>query len=129
LGLSFICKPNKAEPFIGRDAYLARRAAGRGPFLYSVKLSDPHALLHHNEPVLKHGEVVGFVTSGAYSAGQGAAIGLCLLSPTEGADIQSLEGDDAAVLVEGRAVPAIVRRSPFGGCPLQPSMCPLDTPP
>ena len=114
LGLGFICKPDKAEPFIGRDAYLARRDAAQGPFLCSVKLADPHALLHHNEPVLKHGKVVGFVTSGAYCAGQGAAVGLCLVSPPKGAGIETLEGDGAAVLVEGRTVSAILSRTPFG---------------
>ena len=30
LGLEFICKPNKSVPFIGRDAYLARKAEGSG---------------------------------------------------------------------------------------------------
>lgn len=78
LGLDFTCKPNKPAPFIGRDAYLARKADGHGPFLCSVKLRNPGPLLHHNEPVLRNGEIVGYVTGGAFGAATGAAVGLCL---------------------------------------------------
>lgn len=82
LGLEFACKPGKAVPFIGRDGYLARRAEGAGPFLCSIKLLDAEPLLRHNEPVLRDGEVVGYVTSGAFAYGQGASVGLCPVSPT-----------------------------------------------
>ena len=84
LGLYFICKPGKKLSFIGRDACLARKAEPKGPCLPSVRLADPDAILHHNEPVLTDGQIIGFVTSGAFCAMQKAAVGLCLVSPPDG---------------------------------------------
>ena len=114
VGLDFACKPGNPVPFIGRDAYLARKSEGKGPYLASVKLSDPAPLLHHNEPVLRNGEIVGYVTSGAFSARQGTAIGLCLITPLEGetnrADIAKGKW---SVRVEGQNVEADVSFEPL----------------
>ncbi len=114
IGLSFLCKPKKGVPFIGLDAYLALKAEGKGPFLCSVKLNDAEPLLHHNEPVLRDGEIVGYVTAGAFGYAVGAAVGLCLLSPPEGAaDKQAIEGGRYTVMVEGREIAADVSLAPF----------------
>ena len=79
-GLGFAVKLDKPEgrfgPFIGRDAVLARRAAGVGRVLAQILLEDPAPLLFHNEPVLYDGAVVGHLTSGAYGHHLGAAVGL-----------------------------------------------------
>lgn len=114
IGLEFVCKHNKDIPFIGRDAYLARRAAAKGPYLCSIKLCDPRPLLHHNEPVLRDGKIVGFVTAGAYGYTVGAAIGLCLISLGEGeTDKQKLVYGDYSVLVEGEEIAAELSLKPF----------------
>lgn len=114
IGLEFVCKPDKAIPFIGRDAYLERKAANNGPFLCSIKLRDPEPLLHHNEPVLRQGKVAGFVTAGAYGYSVGAAVGLCFVSLPEGAsDKQAIEKASYSVLVEGREIAAELSLSPF----------------
>ncbi len=114
IGLDFTCKPGKTISFIGRDAYLARKAEGKGSFLCSIKLRDTDALLHHNEPVLRDGKIVGFVTSGAFAYGQSAAVGLCFVSPPPGrAGKVGLEDGDYAVMVEGRKIPAILSLKPF----------------
>ena len=108
-GLQFVCKTNQKLPFIGQQAYLARKAEGGGPFLCSLRLEDPRVLLHHNEPILLNDKIVGFVTSGAYSAESRAAIGLCSISlPIQ--NIQNeLFGGSFSVLVEGKMVEAVVR--------------------
>ena len=109
LGLEFACKTNKSIPFIGRDAYLSRRAEGAGPYLASVVLSDTQAMLHHNEPVLLNGDIVGYVTSGAYSAHRGAAVGLCLVTPPVSKKGRAnLPAGDWRVRVEGQDIPASV---------------------
>ena len=114
LGLEFICKANKSIAFIGHDAYLERKANYKGPFLCSVKLKDSGPLLHHNEPVLRDGKVVGYVTAGAYGYTLGAAVGLCMLNLAEGElDKQSLERGSYTVMVEGEAVEADVSLAPF----------------
>lgn len=114
IGLGFVCKPNKAIPFIGRDAYLARKAENKGPFLCFVKLDDPAPLLHHNEPLLRDGNVAGYVTAGAYGNTVGSAVGLCFLSLPDGATSkQYLANGTYTVLVEGQESPATVSLAPF----------------
>jgi 4-methylaminobutanoate oxidase (formaldehyde-forming) len=114
VGLGFTCKPEKAIPFIGRDAFLQRKSEGKGPFLRFIKLDDTDAILHHNEPVLRNGKVAGFITSGAYSYAQGAAVGLCLVSLPDGAiGKASLSDGRYSVMVEGREVSATFSLNPF----------------
>lgn len=111
VGLGFTCKPKLAIPCIGYAAYTERKAEGKGPFLCSIKLNDSTEMLHHNEPVLRNGDVVGFVTSGAFSATQETAIGLCFVSTTEGR--ASLARGDYTVMVEGREISAQLSLTPF----------------
>jgi len=110
VGMGFICKPNKPIPFIGRDAFLSRKADGKGPYLCHIKLQDPGPLLHHNEPVLKDGEVVGYVASGVYAYAQGASLGTCFINTDDRA---SLESGRYAVVVEGQTIPATLSIKPF----------------
>ncbi|MCV2874543.1 FAD-dependent oxidoreductase [Defluviimonas sp. WL0050] len=114
VGLGFVCKPDKGTAFVGRDAYLERKAANEGPYLCFVKLTDPTPLLHHNEPVLRDGKVVGYVTAGAWSCAQEAAVGLCLLSAPDGATgKKTLTHGRYSVMIEGREFMAEVSLVPF----------------
>jgi glycine cleavage system aminomethyltransferase T len=74
-GLGFAVKTDKPD-FIGKAAVLARKEAGPKSRLVQFMLDDPEPLLFHNEPILRDGEVVGFLTSGAYGHHLGAALGL-----------------------------------------------------
>ena len=106
IGLEFVCKANKDIAFIGRDAYLSRRSDDEGPFLCSIVLQDSDAMLFHNEPVLRDGEIAGFVTSGAFSCTQSASIGLCFITLPEGdAGKTALEAGHYEVVVEGKKIP------------------------
>lgn len=114
VGLEFTCKPHKPVPFIGRDAYLARKAEGKGPFLCSIRLRDTDALLHHNEPVLRDDEVVGHVTSGAFADSLHASVGLAMVAAPRGeTGKSSLKDGTYSVMVEGRNVPADFSLAPF----------------
>ncbi len=114
MGLEFVCKPNQSIPFIGQAAYLERKAENKGPFLCSIKLNDPEPLLHHNEPVLRDGKVVGYVTAGAFGRTVGSAVGLCLVSLANGqTDKRSIERGSYTILVEGNEVSAEVSLKPF----------------
>ena len=110
VGLGFVCKPDKAIPFIGRDAFVNRKVDGAGPFLCHIKLQDSEPLLHHNEPVLRDGKVVGYVSSGAYAYAQGAAIGTCFINTDDRAAITD---GKFSVMVEGQAFPATISLRPF----------------
>jgi 4-methylaminobutanoate oxidase (formaldehyde-forming) len=79
-GLGFAVKtdkqPSQFGEFIGRDAVLRKREAGMSRRLMQFQLKDPQPLLYHNEPILKDGEITGYLTSGNYGHYLGAAIGL-----------------------------------------------------
>ncbi|MGB5864920.1 MAG: FAD-dependent oxidoreductase [Sulfitobacter sp.] len=74
-GLGFAVKTSKPE-FIGREAVLEKKEAGLDMRLVQFKLTDPGPLLYHNEPVLRDGEIVGYLSSGAYGHALGGAMGL-----------------------------------------------------
>ncbi|MEO1773322.1 MAG: FAD-dependent oxidoreductase [Pseudomonadota bacterium] len=74
-GLGFAVKRDKPA-FIGRDAVLRKREEGLKTRLVQFRLTDPEPLLYHNEPILRDGEVVGYLSSGAYGHHLGGAIGL-----------------------------------------------------
>ena len=74
-GLGFAVKTDKGD-FIGRDAVLRKKEAGVGRRLMQFRLAEPGHHLHHNEPLLRDGRIVGYLTSGAYGHALGAAVGL-----------------------------------------------------
>ena len=74
-GLGFAVKTSKPD-FIGRKAVLEKKEAGLDMRLVQFKLTDPQPLLYHNEPVLRDGEIVGFISSGAYGHHLGGAMGM-----------------------------------------------------
>ncbi len=74
-GLGFAVKTAKPG-FVGRDAVLARKEQGLSRRMLQFKLCDGEPLLYHNEPILRDGEIVGYLSSGAYGHHLGAAMGL-----------------------------------------------------
>ena len=74
-GLGFCVKTDKAS-FMGREAVLRKKEAGLDRRMVQFKLNDPEPLLYHNEPIIRDGEIVGFLSSGNYGHYLGAAIGL-----------------------------------------------------
>ncbi len=74
-GLGFAVKTDKPD-FIGRDAVLRKKEAGLEKRLLQFRLTDPEPLLYHNEPVIRDGEIVGYLSSGAYGHSLGGAMGL-----------------------------------------------------
>lgn len=114
MGLDFVCKTDTEPAFVGREAYLHRRTAAKGPYLCSVKVNDARPLMHHNEPVLRDGKVAGYVTAGAYGAYLRASVGLCLIDLPEGAsDKRAITEGEFAVMIEGVAVAAEVSLTAF----------------
>ena len=74
-GLGFAVKKDKPS-FIGRDAVLRKQDEGLSNRMLQFKLTDPEPLLYHNEPIVRDGEIVGYLSSGAYGHHLGAAMGL-----------------------------------------------------
>ncbi len=74
-GLGFAVKTDKGD-FIGREAVLAKRESGLEKRLVQFQLDDPEPLIYHNEPIVRDGAIVGYLTSGNYGHYLGSAIGL-----------------------------------------------------
>jgi 4-methylaminobutanoate oxidase (formaldehyde-forming) len=75
-GLAFTIAFGKACDFNGRAALERRRAAGVESRLLFFKLDDPGPMLLHDEPILRDGEIVGRITSGAFGHTLGASVGM-----------------------------------------------------
>jgi len=93
-GLGFAVSLNKPGGFIGRDALLRQKEAG--PLqrrMVQVKLldCDHPPLLFHHEPILRNGEIVGSVMSGAYGFRVGASMGLGYVEAQGGVTREWLE--------------------------------------
>jgi 4-methylaminobutanoate oxidase (formaldehyde-forming) len=67
--------------FRGKQALLARKESFPSTQrLVQLRLLDPEPLLYHAEPVLRDGEVVGYVRAASYGWTLGASVGLAFVS-------------------------------------------------
>lgn len=103
-GLGFAVKTAKPD-FIGRDAVLRKKETGLENRLIQFKLTDPEPLLYHNEPVVRDGEIVGYLSSGGYGHALGGAIGLGYV-PCKGEDAASVLASNYEIDVAGTRVRA-----------------------
>jgi heterotetrameric sarcosine oxidase gamma subunit len=96
-GLGFAVAWNKPGGFLGRDALLSAKAEGK-PRRRMVQIrlegGDSAPLLHHNEPIVLDGRMIGSVTTGAFGHRVGASLALGM--------IRSEDGVDADFLAKGR---------------------------
>jgi len=110
-GLGFAVKMDKAE-FIGRDAVLRKKEAGLNARMVQFKLTDPEPLLYHNEPVLRDGEIVGYLSSGNYGHHLGGAIGLGYV-PCAGESVAEVLASSYEIDVAGTRVVAEASMKPL----------------
>ncbi len=112
-GLSFAVAWDKPADFIGRAALEAQREMGASKRLVQVAIDDETALMHHNEPVWRNGEMVGYVTDGMWGHTVGAAVGMAWVD--RGEKITAAWVNDAEWHIElpGRMAPARVQLRPL----------------
>jgi 4-methylaminobutanoate oxidase (formaldehyde-forming) len=110
-GLGFAVKTSKPN-FIGRAAVLEKKGAGLDMRLVQFKLTDPQPLLYHNEPVLRDGEIVGFISSGAYGHHLGGAMGMAYV-PCKGETLAQLLASTYEIDVMGTRVRAEASLKPM----------------
>ncbi|RME17948.1 MAG: FAD-dependent oxidoreductase, partial [Alphaproteobacteria bacterium] len=110
-GLGFAVKTAKPD-FIGREAVLRKREAGLERRLVQFRLKDPEPLLYHAEPILRDGEVVGYLTSGNYGHALGGAVGLGYV-PCKGESAAEVLASDYAIEVAGVRVAAEASLKPM----------------
>jgi len=100
-GLGFAVRFDKNQPFIGRDALLGQKRAGVKKRLVQFALEDPEPLLYHNEPILRDGEMVGYLTSGNYGHHLGRAVGLGYVGHPDGVDADFVDSGSYEIEVAG----------------------------
>jgi 4-methylaminobutanoate oxidase (formaldehyde-forming) len=110
-GLGFAVKKDKPD-FIGRDAVLRKKAEGLNMRMVQFKLTDPEPLLYHNEPIVRNGEIVGYLSSGAYGHHLGGAMGLGYV-PCNGESVADLLASSFEIDVAGTRVKAEASLKPM----------------
>ena len=113
-GLGFAVALDKPGGFIGRDAVLARKAAG--PLtkrLLQVLVTDPDPQMFHAEPVLRNGVPVGYVRAASYGFTLGGAVGLTMVEADEPIDQQWIDSGEWTVEIADRRYPAVASLRPL----------------
>lgn len=106
-GLGWICKLDKAGGFIGRDALVKQKAEGVKRKLVGFEVTGS-GIARHGYPLLKDGQRVGEVTSGTQGPSVKKPVAMGYV-PVE----LATEGSTFDVEIRGRAVPAVVVKTPF----------------
>ena len=110
-GLGFAVKTSKPE-FIGRDAVLKKKEDGLENRMVQFKLTDPEPLLYHNEPLIRDGEIVSYISSGNYGHTLGAAIGMGYV-PCKGENAEDVLASSYEIEVAGTRVKAEASLKPM----------------
>ncbi|MDU8943152.1 GcvT family protein [Ovoidimarina sediminis] len=110
-GLGFAVKTDKPA-FIGRDAVLRRKETGPKTRMVQFLLQDPEPLLYHNEPIVRDGEIVGYLSSGNYGHTLGGAVGMGYV-PSFGESAADVLGSTYEIDVMGVRVAATASLRPL----------------
>lgn len=111
-GLGFAVKTTKECDFIGKQAVIERKTSGPKNRMVQFKLTDPEPLLFHNEPIIRNGEYVGYLSSGSYGHTLGGAIGMGYV-PCDGESAADVLGSTYEIDVCGVKVKAEASLKPM----------------
>jgi glycine cleavage system T protein len=112
-GLGFAVKMDKAGGFIGRDALLKQKAEGLQQKLVQFLLKDPKPMLYHNEPIWQGDCIRGYIRSGMYAHGLGAACGLGYVTAPDGGVVGPIGADDFEIEIAGVRYPVTASLKPM----------------
>ena len=113
-GLGFAVDLKKPGGFIGRDAVVAKKAAG--PLtrrIVQVLVTDPEPMLYHAEIVRRGGKPVGYVRAASYGFTVGGAVGLVMVEAGEPVTQAYLDGAEWDVDIAGKRWPARASMKPL----------------
>ena len=116
-GLEFAVRYDKPGGFVGRDALLRQRDSGRiGKRMVQFLMTDPDVMLYHNEPIVRDGQICGYITSGMYGHTLGGCVGMGYVNnPVEkgGVDEEFVNSGRYEIEVACRRFPAQVSLVPL----------------
>ena len=81
--------------------------------LAQFALRDPEAMLYHNEPILRDGAQVGYISSGMWGHTLGAAIGLGYVRADTIVDEAYIAGGRWEIEIAGRRFAALASLKPM----------------
>ncbi len=110
-GLGFVIKKTDVD-YIGRSAVDAKRASGLQTRMVQFLLTDSQPLLYHAEPIIRDGEIVSYLTSGAYGHHLGGAVGLGYI-PCAGENAADVLASTYEIEVAGQRFAATASLKPF----------------
>jgi glycine cleavage system T protein len=112
-GLGFAVRMDKPGGFIGREALLKQKEEGLKQRLVQFLLKSPEPMLYHNEPIWKGDQIVGYIRSGMYAHGLGAACGLGYVTDPAGGVVGPIGADDFEIEIAGVRYPATASLKPL----------------
>jgi len=113
-GLGFAVDLDKCGGFLGRDAVLAKKAAG--PLtrrIVQLLVRDPEPLMFHAEVVRRNGRPVGYIRAASYGHTLGGAVGLAMIEAGEAVDQRYLDDATWEIDIAGVTYPAIASLRPL----------------
>jgi 4-methylaminobutanoate oxidase (formaldehyde-forming) len=113
-GLGFAVDLKKPGGFVGRDAVLAKKAAG--PLtrrIVQVLVKDPEPMMFHAEVVRRSGNAVGYVRAASYGFTVGGAVGLVMVEAGEPVTQAYLDAGSWEVEIAGKKYPAVASMKPL----------------
>ena len=105
-GLGFTVKLDKPGGFIGREAIEAQRGKPLNKRLVMFKLTDPEPVLFHDELIRLNGEIVGYLSSGAYGFTLGRSVGMGYVHHPEGVTKDLVENGEFEIEIACERYPA-----------------------
>ena len=112
-GLGFAVAWDKPGGFIGREALLKQREEGVNKRLVQFALSDPQALLYHNEPIWRDDQIVGYITSGMFGHALGKSLGMGYVQNDGGVDADFVNSGTYEIEVACERISATASLTPF----------------
>jgi heterotetrameric sarcosine oxidase gamma subunit len=113
-GLGFAVDLKKPGGFLGKDAVVAKKAAG--PLtrkIVQILVKDPHPMLFHAEVVRRNGKPVGYIRAASYGHTLGGAVGLMMVEAGEPVTQAYLDEGRWEVDIAGKLYPAIASLKPL----------------
>jgi 4-methylaminobutanoate oxidase (formaldehyde-forming) len=112
-GLGFIVAMDKVGGFKGRDALVAQVRHPLKRRLVNFMLDDPEALLFHDELIIMNGEIVGYLSSGAYGFTLGRSVGMGYVKCADGVTIDLINNARFEIEIAGDRFSAQASLKPF----------------
>jgi glycine cleavage system T protein len=112
-GLGFAVCWDKPGGFVGKQALKEQDKIGVKKRLVQFALDDPQPLMHHNEPIWRNDEIVGYITSGMFGHALGKSLGMGYVECDDGVDADYVNAGSYEIEVACERFAATASLRPF----------------